>query len=150
MSSLVTVPETGIPAVDHVNDGLRFLLERVFEPGVECRRGVHGGGSCDFDRCSRIDAILRYVSRNFAHQEQVMAEAAYPEVDLHGEDHAALVDNLAVMMRAKVCAERDAAKVQAFVVHWLMEHARRCDYPLGRWLHEARDVEETAQPAKKG
>jgi hemerythrin len=139
MSAPLIVPQTGVPAVDRVNDGLRFLLERVFEPGVECRRGLHGSGHCDFDRCSRLDAILRFVSRNFAHQDQVMAEAGYPERQGHGDDHAALIDHLSVMMRAKVCAERDSAKVQAYLVHWLMDHARRCDHPLGDWLRAAEE-----------
>jgi hypothetical protein len=138
------VPQTGIAVVDRVNDGMRFLLERVFEPGVECRRGVGGGGHCDFNRCSRLDAIMRFATRNFAHQEQVMAESAYPDINGHGGDHSALVDHLTLLMRARVCADRDAAKVQTFLIHWLMDHARRCDDPLGRWLHALQDEDAAA------
>ncbi|TAN75441.1 MAG: hypothetical protein EPN20_02460 [Magnetospirillum sp.] len=125
--------ETGVPAIDAANDGLRFLLERVFEPGVECRRGPSGKGECDHSRCSRIEAILRYIGRNFASQERVMAESSYPEAARHGDDHASLLDRLTVMLQAQVCADRESRKVHDLIAHWMIEHAKRCDTPFGRW-----------------
>lgn len=125
--------ETGVPAIDAANDGLRFLLGRVFEPGVECRRGPNGQGPCDYQGCSRIEAIIRYVGRNFASQEVVMAESSYPDAVRHGRDHASLLDHLTVMLKAQVCAERDSGKVHDLVVHWMNDHAKGCDAPFGRW-----------------
>ena len=133
MAPLAQGLEIGVPAIDAANDGLRFLLERVFEPGVECRRGHGGKGECDYARCTRIDAIIRYVGRNFASQERVMCESSYPEAEDHGNDHATLVDRLNVMLHAQVCADRDSAKVRDLIVHWMNEHAKRCDTPFGRW-----------------
>jgi len=133
MAPLPQVLETGVPAIDAGNEGLRFLLERMFEPGVECRRGHGGRGECDFSSCSRIEAILRYVARNFTRQEEVMAEGGYPEAERHQSDHASLLVHLEVMLRGHVCAEKDAAKVRDFVAHWASEHALRCDHPFGRW-----------------
>ena len=37
MAPLAQGLETGVPALDAANDGLRFLLDHVFEPGVEWR-----------------------------------------------------------------------------------------------------------------
>ena len=133
MAPLVQGLETGVPAIDAANDGLRFLLGRVFEPGVECRRGPGGTGECTYQNCSRIAAILRYVGRNFASQEQVLTDASYPEAATHGDDHAVLVDRLTVMLGAQVCAEREGHRVHDFVAHWMAEHAQRCDTPFGRW-----------------
>lgn len=124
--------ETGVPAIDAGNDGLRYLLGRVFEPGVECRRG-QGDGQCDRKHCIRLQAIIRYMDRNFAHQERVMAEADYPEADRHCGDHARLVDKLHIMVRGQVCADRDGQKVRDFISHWAVEHAKRCDHPFGKW-----------------
>lgn len=140
MAQLAQEPKSGVATIDAANDGLRFLLERMFEPGVECRRGAHGKGECDFSRCSRIDAILRYVQRNFTHQERVMAEADYPEAQRHLGEHAALVENLTIMRDAHVCADKDSAKVHDYIAHWAAEHAKDSDAPLGRWAITRRAV----------
>ena len=141
MAPLTQGAETGVPSIDAANDGLRFLLERVFQPGVECRRGAGGRGECDLHRCSRIEAIMRYVGRNFAHQEKVMADSAYPEAGRHLDDHTNLLDHLNIMLHAQVCADRDSAKVHDFIAHWVIEHAQRCDHPLGRWAITRRVLE---------
>ncbi|MDO8608789.1 MAG: hypothetical protein Q7R40_19830 [Phaeospirillum sp.] len=133
MAPLAQGLETGVPAIDEANDGLRFLLQHVFEPGVECRRGPNGKGVCDRLRCVRIEAIMRYVGRNFASQERVMTDSSYPEAGPHGEDHASLLNRLAIMRQAQVCADRDSGKVHDFIARWMTDHSRRCDAPFGRW-----------------
>ncbi len=146
MAPLTQGLETGVPVIDAANDGLRFLLGRVFEPGVECRRGPGGKGDCTYQCCSRIEAILRYIGRNFAKQEQVMTEAAYPEAGRHGDDHASLVDRLTVMLRAEVCAEREGNRVHDLIAHWMNDHAKRCDTPFGRWAVTRRVLGRISDP----
>ena len=141
MAPLAQGLETGVPAIDAGNDGLRFLLDRMFEPGVECRKGAGGKGQCDYNRCSRIEALIRYVGRNFASQEEVMDASFYPEAERHYDDHASLVDKLTVMLQAQVCADREGGKVHDFIVHWMNEHAKRCDTPFGRWAVTRRVLE---------
>jgi hypothetical protein len=133
--------DTGVREIDAGNEGLSYLLARVFEAGVECRRG--GSGACDYHQCTKIAAILRYVARNFAGQEQVMAEADYPAGSDHSRDHAALVDGLQAMRDACVCAERDRGKVRQFVADWHADHFIRCDRPLGRWAITRRVLKPT-------
>ncbi|MGE5503186.1 MAG: bacteriohemerythrin [Actinomycetota bacterium] len=123
--------ETGVREIDAGNEGLSYLLARVFDVGVECRRGR--SGACDFRECTKISAILRYVGRHFAGQEAVMAEADYPAGGEHSRDHAALVHGLAAMQDACVCAERERSRVRAFIAEWHADHFVRCDRPLGRW-----------------
>ncbi|OAN51428.1 hypothetical protein A6A04_16045 [Paramagnetospirillum marisnigri] len=144
MAQFSKITSTGVPAIDAANDGLRFLLERVFEQGVECRRGPHGKGECDLTRCSRIDAILRYVRRNFSYQEEVMAEAGFPEAQRHCDDHTALIEKLTIMRDAHVCADKDSTKVHDFIAHWATNHAKTCDQPLGRWAVTRRVVSPRA------
>jgi hypothetical protein len=141
MAPLTQGLETGVPAIDAGNEGLRFLLRHMFEPGVECRRGHGGLGPCDHSRCTRIEAILRYVGRNFAVQERVMTDGAYPAAERHRNEHASLLDRLSVMLDAHVCADREGGKVHDLVVHWMEEHARHCDQPLGRWAVTRRVLE---------
>jgi hemerythrin-like metal-binding protein len=141
MAPLSQGHETGVPVIDAGNEGLRFLLARMFQPGVECRRGDSGHGDCDYSRCTRISALMRYVERNFAHQEEVMAESGYPDTGRHRDDHASLLDRLGVMLHAQVCADKDAAKVHDLVSHWAVEHMLACDRPLGRWALTRRVLE---------
>lgn len=133
MAPLAQGLETGVAAIDAANDGLRFLLERMFQPGVECRKGDQGKGECDYQHCSRIAAIIRYVGRNFSSQERVMTDSAYPEAGRHCDDHARLVDSLTIMLKAKICADRDSGKVHDMVAHWMIDHAKGCDATFGRW-----------------
>jgi hemerythrin len=141
MGSIAPDAATGVVAIDAGNDGLRFLLDRMFKPGVECRKGAGGRGHCDTKACARIDAMLRYLGRNFARQERLMADSSYPEADRHGAEHANLMDSLGIMMKASVCADRDGDKVREFIAHWAGEHVRACDHPLGRWATTRRVVQ---------
>ena len=100
---------------------------------MECVRGPGGQGECASLRCSRIEAILRYIERNFASQDRVMTESSYPEAERHRDDHASLVDRLTVMLQAQVCAERESIRVHDLIAHWMTDHAKRCDAPFGRW-----------------
>lgn len=141
MAPFVQSHETGVASIDAGNDGLRYLLGRVFQPGIECRRGTDGRGACDRNSCIRIQAIIRYMERNFAQQEKVMADSGYPDSGRHKDDHDGVLDRLEVMFRAQVCADRDAAKVHDMVAHWAAEHAQRCDRSLGRWAVTRRVID---------
>lgn len=123
---------TGLREIDAANEGLCFLLDRIFaDPLTECRRV---NGTCDHSRCSKIAAILSYVDRNFIAQERLMDEGAYPLADDHLRDHAALVSGLKSMQAARICADDDGPKVRAFIAGWTARHVHGCDRALGAWV----------------
>jgi hypothetical protein len=133
MTAVALCSETGVREIDAGNEGLRYLLQRLFEPGVECRRGRGGKGDCDFSQCSRIEAIIRYVTRNFARQEQVMAQCGYSNREAHCNDHSLLVDGLKAMQRACLCADRQRDTLCEFIESWMSAHFAHYDWPLGKW-----------------
>jgi hemerythrin len=120
--------ETGVREIDAGNEGLTYLLGKLFAPLVECRRATK---QCDFSQCTKIEAVIRYAGRNFTGQEAVMAD--YPSGEDHRRDHASLLDGLKRMQAECVCAERESASVQAFIARWTIEHLQHCDRPFGRW-----------------
>lgn len=122
---------TGEREIDADTEGLRWLLGRLFEPMVECRRQF---GHCDRTRCTRLSALKTYVSRNFSRQERLMAGIAYPHADHHGREHWKLVDLLSHMHDSNVCADRDRNVVKAVVGRWLDHHSRECDSRLAHWV----------------
>lgn len=122
---------TGERDIDAGNEGLCFLLSRIFDPTVECRH--HEQGGCDHSQCTKIAAILRYVARNFERQEAAMQDTGFPERERHKREHRLLTDGLRSMQAARLCAERDSGVVCDFVTRWANGHVRRCDRPLAEW-----------------
>jgi hemerythrin-like metal-binding protein len=129
---------TGVREIDAYTEGLCFLMERIFDPLVECRRRE---GACDHSHCTRIDAIMKYMARGFDRQNRLMAEAAYPGQIEHRRDHDALVAQLRSMQTAHLCAERDSNVVREVVTAWAVGHNSHCDSPLGKWAVTRRVVE---------
>ncbi|MBC7950798.1 MAG: hypothetical protein H7Z12_03125 [Rhodospirillaceae bacterium] len=129
---------TGVREIDAYTEGLCFLMDRIFDPLVECRRRE---GPCDHSHCSRIDAILKYMARGFDCQDRLMAEAVYPGEIEHRRDHDALVAQLRSMQAARLCADHDRHVVHDVVTAWAIGHNSHCDSPLGSWAVTRRVLE---------
>lgn len=135
MPTILHDHRTGLRDLDASNEVLCYLIDRVFDPMVECRRAK---GSCDHSKCTKIGAILKFTQRNFAVHESLMSETAYPLSAEHALDHARLVQGLEAMQAAYVCGDRDRNMVRDFVVRWTRRHVHSCDRPLGDWAHVRR------------
>lgn len=120
----------GVREIDAATESLRYLMGRLFEPLVECRRAE---GTCDRTRCTRLAALMAFARRNFEWQERWMAENSYPHDDHHRRDHWRLLDQLARMHAADVCAERERGVVTEVVARWAFDHVDQCDRRLARW-----------------
>lgn len=128
--SLVNRARTGVREIDSANEGLCFLLGRVFEPLVECRRR---DGHCDRRACTRIAALMAFTRRNFAAQEDMMRAIGFPHADAHAGDHRRLLDDLEGMYRGNVCADDDRARVRELMLRWTAAHVAEEDRALGDW-----------------
>lgn len=131
---------TGVREVDADIEGLCFLLARIFDPMVECRRR---NGECDHVQCTRIAAIRKYVERGFRRQDALMEQADYPLSADHQAEHDALVDQLAAMGDAGVCGDRDRHVVRESVARWLLRHNRGFDRLLANWAVTRRVLSPT-------
>lgn len=125
-----TEVSTGVREIDTDIEGLSFLMSRIFDPLVECRRR---NGECDRVQCARIAAIRRYVQRGFDRQDQLMARADYPLAADHTADHDALVAQLTAMGDAGICGDRDRHVVREAVLRWMLRHHGGCDRQLANW-----------------
>lgn len=125
-----TEVSTGVREIDADIEGLCFLLARIFDPLVECRRCY---GECDHSQCTRITAIRTYVERGFHRQDALMAGAEYPLYADHQAEHQALLTQLTAMVDAGLCADRDRQVVREAVSRWLARHNRGFDRLLANW-----------------
>jgi hemerythrin-like metal-binding protein len=123
--------------MDCTHDGLRFLMGRIFDTGVECRRDQHG---CDHSHCTKISALVTYLRRNFVAEEALMSAAGYPHAADHRRDHWRVVEELQGLQAARLCGERDRALVRQVINRWVSHHHQGCDHPLGRWAATRRLV----------
>lgn len=130
VQSLVHQARTGVREIDSVNEGLCYLIERVFDPLVECRRRY---GDCDHSACTKIGAVMTYVGRNFLSQECMMRDCAFPHLDEHAHEHKRLLDELAALRQARVCGERDRSRVRDLLIRWTAGHVTGGDRALGDW-----------------
>lgn len=121
---------SGVPVIDAEHQGLVFLLGRIFTPGVECRRAEHG---CDHTDCCKIGALASFLGRNFAAEEAMMGQGAYPLDQAHCRDHGRLLGELREMQAAHICGERDHAVVRHSIERWIVRHYSGADFPLARW-----------------
>ncbi|HTH16588.1 MAG TPA: hypothetical protein VL974_08045 [Magnetospirillum sp.] len=133
---------TGVREIDADTEGLCFLMSRLFDPLVECRRRY---GECDHRQCTRIGAIAKYLDRSFRRQDDLMMSAGYPMADEHQAEHEALVEQLAAMQQACVCADRDRAVVDNAVTLWLLRHHRGFDRLLANWAVTRRVLSPAAE-----
>lgn len=121
---------TGVREIDADTEGVCFLMARIFDPLVECRRRY---GECDHVQCTRIAAIMTFMTRSFQRQDSLMEAAAYPFASDHRAEHDALVEQLGAMSAAGVCADRDRQMVREAVSRWLVHHNRTFDRVLANW-----------------
>lgn len=121
---------TGVREIDADTESLCFLMARIFDPLVECRRQY---GECNHIQCTRIGAINTFLERAFIRQEELMRMADYPLSVDHQADHEALRVQLTAMRDAGVCADRDRHVVREAILRWLTRHSRACDRPLANW-----------------
>ncbi len=105
---------------------LSFTLDRLFHPQVICS---DPGGSC-----SRLEQIIRFLSRSQEHEERLMIETCYPMFAAHKRKHRALIRTLNGMKRALTCGNYDNAIVFGLLTEWGRRHTIHFDKPLGNFL----------------
>ncbi len=83
-----------------------------------------------------IDALREYALYHFGEEEAILSRAAYPEVEHHRANHAAM--NAALRdLREEVAAGRRPvdSEIGTFLRSWLMDHIIGDDTPVGPFLN---------------
>lgn len=135
---------SGARQVDAANESLFFLISHLFKPGVECKRR---GGYCPHDGCSKVSAVLRFVTRNVAAENRLMAEAGYPAAAAHNRAHDELLAAVRDLFERCLCGDEDNGMIQTVVTAWAKDHVQRHDKPLSAWLAAGQGITPGAPPA---
>lgn len=82
-----------------------------------------------------LNELVRYAEEHFQHEERIMTERGYPELDRHREIHVRLFETL-FSLQAKL--ERETIGMEqetvAFLRTWLTDHIAAEDKALGHFL----------------
>lgn len=120
--------------VDAANESLFYLIGHLFQPGVECKRRH---GHCPHDGCGKVSAVLRFMTRNLAAEDQLMREAGYPDADSHRRAHDDLLAAVGDLFERCLCGDEDDDMIRGTVTGWAMDHVDEQDKPLVAWLSRA-------------
>ncbi|MBW7851663.1 MAG: hypothetical protein H3C38_14310 [Rhodospirillales bacterium] len=121
---------SGVRSIDAGAEGLFFLLNNLFQPGVECHQGT---SACRDLGCGKIAAIRRYLVRRFAEEERMMRASGYPDARQHADDHAHMLTRLEALLAAHKCGQCDEAEIRQFVAAWSLDHIFARDKQYGTW-----------------
>lgn len=82
---------TGAESLDLSCKCFQFVLDRIFDPGVECI----GLPACAPNRvCSKTKALSRFAHKKFEFEERMMRNSGYPDFGIHASDHRRLISRL--------------------------------------------------------
>lgn len=82
-----------------------------------------------------LNELVRYAEEHFRHEEQIMAECSYPELDRHREIHVGLFETLFSLQtkleKGTIGVEKETIE---FLRNWLTDHITSDDRALGVFL----------------
>jgi hemerythrin len=121
--------EIDVPEIDRQHRRLVDIYNRMHEALL------HGKGH---KRMSAILAdLIDYTAEHFAAEEEIMADAGYPELELrvHRSEHEQLLGKVRRFQRRyELGLERVSKPVMELLDHWLRHHIRGSDAEFGRYL----------------
>ncbi|CAA7620246.1 Methyl-accepting chemotaxis protein (fragment) [Candidatus Terasakiella magnetica] len=123
--------DTGVPSVDKHHRELFDLVNKFY-------REMMGGGG-DKAAIVMLADLDRTMVEHFKDEESVMAKHGYGQIDAHRRNHADFLDKVHQMRDAVQTGRANAAsELFDYVSTWLVQHIRKEDGALARFLAEKR------------
>lgn len=91
------------------------------------------------DLAELIDFLVKYVADHFSHEEQVMKQYKYPDLDTHIEEHKKLT-NMVHGFKDRLATDGPSlgamVEVNRSLLDWLVDHIKKSDLELGSFLNQ--------------
>jgi hemerythrin len=118
---------TGIASIDNQH---KEMVRLVNELEDAIRQG------CGHEETKRrLGEIIAFIGGHFAHEEQLMQEHGFPELESHRAEHARLLEGVTNLMNAhKTSHPAKAAITAAYLTDWAEEHILHADRRIGEFL----------------
>ncbi len=82
-----------------------------------------------------LNDLVRYAEEHFQHEERIMSERGYPELERHRDIHAGLFETLfALQSKLEQGSLKTEKETVDFLRTWLTDHIAEDDAALGKFL----------------
>lgn len=119
--------EVGVAQIDAEHRHLFDLINAFHE--------TYAGGDTRTEIAQVLNRLVAYAEEHFQHEEQLMRDSAYPQLDMHMELHSELVLSI-FAINEKLAA--DPVKASTDIVHflksWLLQHILQRDMDIAEFL----------------
>lgn len=92
-----------------------------------------------------LNPLIIYAEMHFRHEETIMRDAGFPQLDAHMALHEAMIDTIFQLQKSyeegSLRLEMDAMK---FVKSWLLEHILQNDYRFRDFLTRQKSLPDAA------
>ncbi|MBI5267052.1 MAG: hemerythrin family protein [candidate division Zixibacteria bacterium] len=120
---------TGIRAID---DEHRLLVQMI----TQLQR-AQVTGTIDAEIARVLRALVDYVGQHFGHEEAIMAQIDFAEIESHKVLHQEFAQKLvAILTNLREGKTLKASELLDFLAHWLTGHIIREDGKIGRAFRE--------------
>ncbi len=124
--------------IDEVDQQHKELVRRV---GLLMK--TVSRGEVDNRLRETFDFLQEYTKDHFEDEEKLMLQHAYPEYQLHKEEHIMFVNELAELQRRNERNTIDSSYllilIRSKIVNWLLDHIKVSDAKIARYIMEKRD-----------
>jgi hemerythrin len=103
------------------------------------------GGDLHAESANVLNKLVAYAEEHFKHEEVLMESNAYPRLDHHREQHAALYTSIFEVNERFAANPRALdAGTRSFLKHWLLDHILKDDMDFREFR-----IRQSEQAAKK-
>ena len=136
---------TGYPAIDDQHEALFRLAARIEEKIGTCSLGQGletspvDGEDCeermDDAVADAVYGLVDYATEHFSDEEALMADAGFPQAQVHAALHAELSERVGSYLMKLIGEEPVVAgELVEFFTSWLQTHIEREDRSFTEWL----------------
>lgn len=93
-----------------------------------------------------VKSLFRYMENHFDHEEELMRESGYPELERHAARHREIVRDMNELLRRQRDINEYAAALQQYMVDWVVTHIMQEDKKLVGAIRP-HDASEAVTPA---
>ena len=118
----------GEPEIDKEHWGLFALINDLHDKITD--------GVSEASVSSTLDALSAYVEVHFEHEERLMAESKYPDLETHKKAHKALEERVSSLIKdyEKDPKSFNYETFSEFLSQWLQNHIMKVDMAFAAYL----------------
>lgn len=120
----------GVTAIDYEHRELVRMVNGIYEAiRADITEGVLP---------AIVEELIDYTVEHFAHEEELMREAGYPDLAAHEKLHRQLESTVQLTRQRLASGEQGMGmEIFNFLRHWLLDHIVETDLPAGHFIRNS-------------